>query len=148
MKLDISLQQFPPRTDISSFVLSIFLCSQVSYIYKDIRLSNPMDTHTSYVYRFLAEREAIAFFIITLQFRSMPRTNEIREGKKYSNARSTSNSRKTVPYREFETEMNAKNKAYLFILSHNLLNEFTEFCKNHHSDDPHSDCLSCLLEAR
>lgn len=42
-------------------------------------------------------------------------------------------------------EKNAKNEAYFFILSHNLLNEFAEFCKNYHSDDPHKDCLELLL---
>lgn len=61
------------------------------------------------------------------------------------NPTSTSDSAKTVSYRKFEIEKNAKNEAYFFILSHNLLNEFAEFCKTYHSNDPHKDCLEFLL---
>ena len=38
------------------------------------------------------------------------------------NPTSTFISAKTVSYRKFEIEKNAKNEAYFFILSHNLLN--------------------------
>lgn len=67
--------------------------------------------------------------------------------KKRSAVTSTSTSapRKRVSYRKFEIEKNAKNEAYFFILSHNLLNEFAEFCNNYHPDDPHKDCMEFLL---
>ena len=51
----------------------------------------------------------------------MPRTNEIRVKANNSTQNFAPDSAKTVPYREFEIEMNAKNKAYYFIISHGLL---------------------------
>lgn len=57
----------------------------------------------------------------------------------------TPNSTRTVSYQKFETEKNAKNKAYLFILSNGLYDAFREFCNNYHSGDPHEDCLEILL---
>ena len=53
-------------------------------------------------------------------------------------------SRRAVSYRDFEIEKDAKNKAYHFILSNGLLEDFTKFCKTYHSDDPHKDCLDFL----
>lgn len=58
---------------------------------------------------------------------------------------STPNSARTVSYQKFETEKNAKNKAYFFILSNGLYDAFREFCNNYHSSDPHEDCLEILL---
>lgn len=75
----------------------------------------------------------------------MPRTNEIRAKANNSNRNFAPNSAKTVSYRDFEIEKNAKNKAYYFILSNGLLEVFAEFCKNYHSSDPHKDCLKFLL---
>lgn len=75
----------------------------------------------------------------------MPRTNGIRVKVNSSTLTSAPNSAKTVSYEKFEIEKNAKNKAYYFILSHNLLNEFVEFCKNHDSSDPCKDCLEILF---
>ena len=37
---------------------------------------------------------------------------------------------------KFETEKNAKNKAYAFILSRGLLNDYIEFSKHYSTDDP------------
>ena len=42
---------------------------------------------------------------------------------------------------EFEIEVNAKNKAYAFILSSGLLMRFAEFCRLNHSDDWHDTCV-------
>lgn len=75
----------------------------------------------------------------------MPRTNEIRVKLNNSTLKSAPISAKTVSYRKFEIEKNAKNEAYYFILSHNLLDEFAEFCKSYRSSDPHKDCLDFLL---
>lgn len=52
---------------------------------------------------------------------------------------------KTVSYREFEIEMNAKNKAYFFILSSNLLNEFSIFCREHPASDYFTEARALLL---
>jgi hypothetical protein len=57
----------------------------------------------------------------------MPSPMKLEQDRSTVNPTSTSDSAKTVSYRKFEIEKNAKNKAYYFILSHNLLNEFAEF---------------------
>lgn len=75
----------------------------------------------------------------------MPRTNEIRVKVNNSSHDFAPSSARTVSYREFEIEKNAKNKAYYFILSNGLLEKFAEFCENYHSSDPHKDCLELLL---
>lgn len=48
--------------------------------------------------------------------------------------------------KNFEIEKNAKNNAYYFILSHGLLEEFSEFCNTYHSSDTHKDCVELLLK--
>ena len=75
----------------------------------------------------------------------MPRTGSIRVKANNSTRNFAPDSAKTVPYRKFEIEKNAKNAAYYFILSNGLFKEFAEFCKNYHSSDPHKDCLELLL---
>ena len=55
-----------------------------------------------------------------------------------------SNSTKTVSIEAFNIEMNAKNKAYHFILSHGLFDHFSEFCKNVSAKDPHAECVNIL----
>lgn len=75
----------------------------------------------------------------------MPRTNEIRVKANNSNPSFAPCSAKTVSYRKFEIEKNAKNEAYYFIISNGLLEEFMKFCKNYRSSDPHKDCLKVLL---
>lgn len=75
----------------------------------------------------------------------MPKYNEIRVKSNNSTLKSAPISARTVSYRKFEIEKNAKNEAYYFILSHNLLDKFAEFCKSYRSSDPHKDCLDFLL---
>ena len=50
--------------------------------------------------------------------------------------------------KRLEVEMNAKNKAYYFILSHGYFKEFVEFNKTYHSENPHKDCVKSLLKQR
>lgn len=71
----------------------------------------------------------------------MPKTNETRVKANNSNRNFAPDSAKTVSYRKFEIEKNAKNEAYYFILSNGLLEAFAEFCKTYRSSDPHKDCL-------
>ena len=40
--------------------------------------------------------------------------------------------------------MNAKNRAYAFILASGLLNEFAEFCDMTADLDPHEVCVAAL----
>ena len=75
----------------------------------------------------------------------MPKTNENRVKANNSTRNFAPNSAKTVSYRKFEIEKNAKNEAYYFILSNGLLKAFADFCKNHRSSDSHKDCLDFLL---
>lgn len=46
--------------------------------------------------------------------------------------------------RELETEMYCKNKAYFFILSRGLLNDFAQFCKENDNTDPMDGCRQAL----
>ena len=75
----------------------------------------------------------------------MPTKLKLAEKRSIVTSTSTSNSARTVSYRKFETEKNAKNKAYSFILSNGLYDAFREFRNNYHSSDPHEDCLEFLL---
>ena len=75
----------------------------------------------------------------------MPRTNENRVKANNSTRNFAPNSAKTVSYRKFEIEMNAKNRAYHFILSNGLFDDFVDFCKKNNSSDPHKDCLDFIL---
>jgi len=78
-------------------------------------------------------------------FSFMAKTMKDYSGAKHSNANVTPNSAKTVSIKAFNIEMNAKNKAYYFILSHGLLNQFSDFCKSYHSSNSHSDYINYLL---
>ena len=75
----------------------------------------------------------------------MPKNLKLENGRIICNPQSTPNSAKTVSYRKFEIEKNAKNEAYYFIISNGLLEEFMKFCKNYRSSDPNKDCLDFLL---
>lgn len=87
-----------------------------------------------------------AFFLYITQISTtMPKNLKLENGRIICNPQSTPNSAKTVSYRKFEIEKNAKNEAYYFIISNGLLEEFMKFCKNYRSSDPHKDCLKVLL---
>ena len=76
---------------------------------------------------------------------TMPRINENYRSANNSTAPVTPHSAKTVPVAEFNIEMNAKNRAYYFILSHGLLDQFGKFCKDYHPSNPHRDCEDYLF---
>lgn len=75
----------------------------------------------------------------------MPTKLKLEEKRSIVTSTSTPSSARTVSYQKFETEKNAKNKAYLFILSNGLYDAFRDFCNNYHSSDPREDCLEILL---
>lgn len=50
----------------------------------------------------------------------------------------------SVPYEKFEIEMNAKNMAYAFILSHCNFDEWVEFNRTYKSNNPHNECINQL----
>ena len=50
-----------------------------------------------------------------------------------------------MPYSRVLAEKNAKNKAYRFILSNGLLDQYAGFCENYpRGGDPYRDCLEEL----
>lgn len=75
----------------------------------------------------------------------MPNPTNLEQDRSIVNPTSTPISAKTVSYRKFEIEMNAKNRAYHFILSNGLFDDFVDFCKKNNSSDPHKDCLDFIL---
>ncbi len=75
----------------------------------------------------------------------MPKTGSFRVKSNNSTLKSAPISARTVSYRKFEIEKNAKNEAYYFILSNGLLEAFAKFCKTYRSSDPHKDCLEVPL---
>ena len=45
---------------------------------------------------------------------------------------------------KFTIEMNAKNRAYAFIIAVGLFHKFAEFCEETKDIDPHDLCLTTL----
>lgn len=79
----------------------------------------------------------------------MTKRNEIREFVNNSSVLSTSSheTAKTVSYQDFQTEMNAKNQAYAFIMASGGLDAFSEFCKlTKDIEDYHGLCLGLLSD--
>jgi hypothetical protein len=136
-----------PETNLYGTVCgSYFYSCTDAALSKDIRLSIHNGLPHSCCNLSLARCGEIAFPLLnTLVFHYMPKTMKDYKGAKHSNAHVTPDSAKTVSFKEFQIEMNAKNQAYYFILSNGLLDRFKEFCDNYHSDDPHADCVRYLL---
>lgn len=74
----------------------------------------------------------------------MPKYDEIRVGRKYSNPTLTPRRAKSVSYEQFKTEMNAKNRAYAFILLCDLYDKFVAFCRSDEQTDPHEKAVNYL----
>lgn len=75
----------------------------------------------------------------------MPTKLKFGMGTKYSNAQTTLTAGEIAKlYSKFLIEKNAKNTAYFFILSNNLLKEFQKFCAQHKGVDAHQACLKFI----
>jgi hypothetical protein len=74
----------------------------------------------------------------------MPKNDEIRVGRKNSNPTLTPHRAKSVSYEQFKTEMDAKNRAYAFILLCDLYDEFVAFCRLDEQTDPHEAAVNYL----
>lgn len=85
-----------------------------------------------------------SLFFTQITYPKMPRTGSNGENTKHSNVLSTSTGTKTVSRKDFISEMNAKNRAYLFIMSQGLFTEFAEFCKKCSYSDPHAAGIDLL----
>lgn len=107
---------------------------------------------------------SLSCYIYSNSFPIMPKTETVCVGAKYSNTNARRSSARTASRvsgnqgtdksseqllielaEAFEAEKNAKNTAYYFILSNGLLDQFSDFCKNYRSRDPHKDCVEYLL---
>lgn len=75
----------------------------------------------------------------------MPKNDEIRVGRKNSNPTLTPHGAKSVSYEQYKTEMDAKNRAYAFILLCDLYEEFVAFCRLDEQTDPHEEAVNYLL---
>lgn len=96
-----------------------------------------------------AEGKAVPSFCIQPQHNLlsvMPYSEKNCKSEKYSTQHATPTERNTVSYDEFLIELNAKNRAYAFILHHNLLDSYRKFCLEHEGQDPHKLCLTLLTK--
>jgi hypothetical protein len=126
---------------------SYFYGYTIAALSKDKRLSNPcrlLHLCRNDSWRNMGGDSLLSFIYFNFH-RQMPRINENASMVKNSSRTRTPNSAKTVSFKKFQIEKNAKNQAYYFILSNGLLDRFKEFCNNYHSDDPHADCVRSLL---
>lgn len=91
---------------------------------------------------------AIALFIFnTSIFHCMTKRNEkCTQGNNSTRTRTSSRKRNSVSLQAFNTEKNAKNEAFAFILHHNLSELFKEFCRATKRRDKHELCLTLLSE--
>lgn len=74
----------------------------------------------------------------------MPKNDEIRVGRKNSNPTLTPHRAQSVSYEQYKTEMDAKNRAYAFILLCDLYDEFVAFCRLDEQTDPHEAAVNYL----
>lgn len=51
---------------------------------------------------------------------------------------------KSVSYEQYKTEMDAKNRAYAFILLCDLYDEFVAYCRLDEQTDPHEAAVNYL----
>lgn len=87
------------------------------------------------------------FYFHTTQISStMPKTMKSECSRSIVCSTSAPTGAKTSPsYKEkYEIEKNAKNKAYFFILSHGLIDQFSDFCKSYQPTGPHDACVALL----
>lgn len=94
------------------------------------------------------DREATAFFMFnSIFFLKMPKTGNIGMSTKHSNAQTELPTDLIVELTsKYLIEKNAKNTAYFFILSNNLLKEFQKFCAQHKGVDAHEACIELLSQ--
>jgi hypothetical protein len=130
--------------------VAIFFATYSAVNAVTIRLHSSVDCCTSKVSNCsvvrIEEGSLSLLKYFNFSFTMLPQNNEDYSSTNNSNANVTPDSAKTVSYEAFKIEMDAKNKAYYFIISHGLIDKFTEFCRNPrlHSGNPHADCLNAL----
>lgn len=134
---------------VTNGVMGYFYAHLLAYIlqrYMAVK-SRRMLITPSYKHCLWRDREATAFFMFnSIFFLKMPKTGNIGKSTNNSNAQTELSTNLIVEITsKYLTEKNAKNEAYFFILSNNLLEQFQQFCRNYNSTDPHRDCVEYLL---
>ena len=134
---------------ISNGVMGYFHAHLLAYIlqrYMAVK-SRRMLITPSYKHCLWRDREATAFFMFnSIFFLKMPKTGNIGKGMKHSNAQTELTTNFIVELTsKYLTEKNAKNQAYFFIISNNLLDKFQNFCAKHKDVDAHQCCIELLL---
>ena len=129
-------------------VMGYFYAHLLAYIlqrYMAVK-SRRMLITPSYKHCLLRDREATAFFMFnSIFFLKMPKTGNIGMSTKHSNAQTELSTDLIVELTsKYLIEKNAKNTAYFFILSNNLLKEFQKFCAQHKGVDAHQACLKFI----
>ena len=166
------MQQFQTKERIISSLQRAFLCLFVCYClqrYKAVQIPCSCCTCVMVPWSEIGRRTAFSILNTLIFHEQMTKEMKNYSSTNNSNANVTSNSTKTVsvatvqlqcsnPYsiptfedfineaaRRFEIECDAKNRAYSFILSRGLLNEFSKFSQmGSYSDNPHTDCIAQL----
>lgn len=102
----------------------------------------------SYKHCLWRDREATAFFMFnSIFFLKMQKTGNIGKSTNNSNVPTELSTDFIVELTsKYLIEKNAKNKAYFFILSNNLLDKFQKFCAEYKDIDAHEACIRLLSE--
>lgn len=144
-----------------------------SFTCKDTAVEFPCDPSNSVcvgqVWRLSGSLTAFLIYILSGFISQMPNLNEIRsavnnssrssasareKGTSYADVRLLCNNPYSIPRfedfiaeanRRFDEECAAKNMAYSFIMSLDLIERFHEFCRIHEGEDGHAGCVDILL---
>lgn len=136
-----------PKTDLYSTTCGGYFYGYFGASFcKDKRLSIHNGLPHSCCNLSLARCGEIASPILhTSIFHYMPKTMKNAGSVNNSSVQARPDGTKSVTLEAFSIEMNAKNKAYRFILSNGLFDQYVEFNRKHPSGDPHADCLAAIL---
>lgn len=148
-KFGVYLRQFSAKKTIYKKIAWIFYIHSIAVSY-DIRLLLTLCGYAFSCVVFLGgnNREATAFLVLLIILQilhKMPRNKNLGKGMKHSNAQTELTTNFIVELTsKYLTEKNAKNQAYFFILSNNLLDKFQNFCAKHKDVDAHQACLKFI----
>lgn len=135
---------------LKTFVVSVFFYAQILATNNKLGYQIPAYYTTAKYVMVLGGTggDSLSYiYILTNFLTQMPRAKKIESNVNNSSFTSTLTERNTVSIEAFNIEKNAKNRAYAFILHHELLNAFSEFCKaTANVQDPHELCLTLLNE--
>lgn len=170
MELSSTFAMSTPKTkNIYSAMGYNYAHTSASYR-KDIGCCFPMDAHNRVMCIVFGETGGSSLsYILFNTFPYMPKTESIgsavnnsnrssasarEKGTSYADIRLLCNNPYSIPTfedfiveacRRFDEECAAKNMAYYFIMSLDLIERFHEFCRIHEGEDGHAGCVDILL---